>query len=690
MPGSDSKHDFGPSQCGILPVQRRNIHSPVLPITGKRCRNPQVPNGLSLHEATPRSAKVAKTDPKRDGHGSNHTNSRNLSHAKRHTKFSQYHNARIPSHLKPREEAMSCKLTDIQKTFVRQWYDNFALGDAGSSLVTEKINALATLMEVAPQPVMEYIHRKFVVASTSQVAKMSQKSGFHVNTESYSSSLAEANKNLPATILETVEKYILACHRRRPQNDGRRRVNEGPFRCTYGCGYQTKRPFDWRRHEETHEPQELWLCHLCSQNQDQNPFLVNRRDKFLGHLKSSHKEWEPEAVLKMSKLIFRASFDPQCPLCPEKLSNWDERCKHIQGHYEDGLHSSPRATSGRAKLPKKVESTSDDESSSHEDLFDCPDSSDDGDSEQDIPRSSFDKRDPTGGSGGGSGKTSHGSAYRDGVTGQKNEDAHDPSSYNPYPGMGHLGYSQMTFVTQHPNSDKTIRGVSKDITLPSSLSFSGQMCRTGKTLSFTIGSRSFAFNLPSQIQHLVQDGRDTLCQTCPSSLQRIEELDATDHERVTAESLTGCSTSLSSHEENLPEASFYGSMASSGQTPVIINFGHEAEMEKGGLETTSFMSRTKQESSALPAHVLAWPLNSAIQKKRSYAFFGLNDGFADYKDPNLHMELPHMVTDVYTLQLLPPAYNDSSLFPVYASGTRSMPRCTSPPQASAHMARMTV
>jgi hypothetical protein len=690
MPGSGSNYDFGPSQCGILPVQNRNIHSPVLPITGKRCRNAQVYNGLSLHEATPRSAKVARKGPKRDGHGSNHTNSRNLSHAKRQLNSSQSQNARIPSHLEPREEAMSCTLTDIQKNFVRQWYDDFALGDSGSSLVAEKVNALATLMEVAPQPVMDYVHRKFVVASTSQVAKMSQKPGFHVNTESHSSSLAEANKTLPATILETVEKYILACHRRRPQSDGRRRVNEGPFRCTYGCGYQTKRPFDWRRHEETHEPQELWLCHLCSQNQDQNPFLVNRRDKFLGHLKSSHKEWEPEAVLKMSKLIFHAKFDPQCPLCPERLSNWDERCKHIQGHYEDGLHSGSRATSGRAKLPKKVESTSDEESSSHEDLSNCPDSSDDGDSEQDIPRSRFDKRDPTGGSGGGSGKTGQGSAYRDGVTGQENGDAHDPSSYNPYSSMGHFGHSHMAFVTQHPNFGKIIRGVSKDVTLPSSLSFGGQMCHTGKTLSVTIGPHSFAFNLPSQFRHLVQDGRDMLGQTCPPSLRRIEELDATDHERVTAESLACCSTSLSSHEENPPETSLYGSMASSGQTPVVIKLEDEAEMEKGGLETTSSMSRTERESSAVPAHVLAWPFNSTIQKKRSYAFFGLNDSFADYKDPNPHMELPHMVTDVYTLQLPPPAYHDSSLCPVDASGTRSMPRCTGPPQAPVHMARMTV
>lgn len=31
-------------------------------------------------------------------------------------------------------------------------------------------------------------------------------------------------------------------------------VSAGPYRCTFGCRYRTKRTFDWRHHEETHEP----------------------------------------------------------------------------------------------------------------------------------------------------------------------------------------------------------------------------------------------------------------------------------------------------------------------------------------------------------------------------------------------------------------------------------------------------
>ena len=37
----------------------------------------------------------------------------------------------------------------------------------------------------------------------------------------------------------------------------------------------------------------------------------------------------------MSKLDFRAKFDPKCPLCPEISETWDDRCRHILAHYED-------------------------------------------------------------------------------------------------------------------------------------------------------------------------------------------------------------------------------------------------------------------------------------------------------------------------------------------------------------------
>jgi hypothetical protein len=103
--------------------------------------------------------------------------------------------------------------------------------------------------------------------------------------------------------------------------------------------------FDWRRHEETHSPQELWLCHYCVQNSDQTPFLVNRRDKFLRHAKEIHKEREAEDVLDISRVDFHPEFDPHCPLCPDTTSSWEDRCKHIIAHFEDEEHGGSKGMS---------------------------------------------------------------------------------------------------------------------------------------------------------------------------------------------------------------------------------------------------------------------------------------------------------------------------------------------------------
>ncbi|KAF2466175.1 uncharacterized protein BDR25DRAFT_194397, partial [Lindgomyces ingoldianus] len=153
-------------------------------------------------------------------------------------------------------------------------------------------------------------------------------------------SVAEANKHLPRDQLDLVEKYIQVCKRRRAQSDGRRVVTVGPFKCTFGCGRSTKYSFDWRRHEELHEPQELWLCYLCLEGKEPNPFLIGRRDKFIKHAKDYHKSLEHELVLERSKLDFRPNIQLQCPFCSKCFKSWDKRCRHILSHYEDESNSS--------------------------------------------------------------------------------------------------------------------------------------------------------------------------------------------------------------------------------------------------------------------------------------------------------------------------------------------------------------
>ncbi|KAF2117606.1 hypothetical protein BDV96DRAFT_489824, partial [Lophiotrema nucula] len=248
-------------------------------------------------------------------------------------------------------QTRNIRLSNKQKSFIRQWYEDFANGQASSSyLASEQVNALATLLRVPVQPVMDYINKKYInpsnyLPANSDFAPTSGRAHDPKRRPPFQPdySLTEANQHLHSTTLSLVERYVQACQRRRAQNDGRRSVNDGPFRCTFGCGYRTKRAFDWRRHEETHEPQELWLCLVCSQKGEQNPFLVNRKDKFLKHAKDAHKDgWEPEVVLEMSRVDFRGTFDPQCPNCPTTSDTWDDRCRHILGHYEDEANDSSR------------------------------------------------------------------------------------------------------------------------------------------------------------------------------------------------------------------------------------------------------------------------------------------------------------------------------------------------------------
>ena len=674
MPGSGSKHGRVFSQCDITPVRSRNIHNAGPPITGKRSRNTYTSNGI----VPPRLAKVARIGPQVDR--------RSSGHAKYRPKSPQYQEPQNPSHLESRQAAASCKLTNKHKKFIHRWYNDFAKENSGSSLAYENVNALATLMQVTPQLVMEHTQQHFFVGPTTNAPNSSQISGSSIFTEPSSSStsgysLVEANRHLPMNILEIVDKYILACHRRRPQTDGRRSVNQGAFRCTYGCGYRTKRLFDWRRHEETHEPQELWLCHLCGQSQDQNPFLVNRRDKFLGHSKSSHKEWDPETVLEMSKLTFYANFNPQCPICPEKLGTWDERCKHIQQHYEDEIHRGSRAAPGRSKLSKRAESISGEESSNQEDRSDSTDSSDEEDSHESSPRSGFDERDPTGGSGGGSGNTSGYSPFRGGEAGQYNEAIPDTSPCSPYFSMNHAGYSEKAFAARCSDDDDTIRGVCKEIALPSGLSCQNQAYAN-------IDLRALTTPFLTQFQQTIQEGSKTLSQAHNSGHPRIEELDATEDERIIAKGLS-LRISLSSQEEIPVVRSISGSTALSGQVAVIAKPGGEAEIERERSEAASSNPCTERESSAFSAHAVACTFENP-RGKRSFAFIGLHDSFPEYMYPTLNMELPNVVTDVYTFQLPPPAYNDSSLYPVSISAIIGMTRGSSQPQALVHVAGMTV
>ncbi|CAO2658658.1 Nn.00g063810.m01.CDS01 [Neocucurbitaria sp. VM-36] len=282
-----------------------------------------------------------------------------------------------------------------QRKFVRQWFDTFARSDPQLALSNESICALATLIQARPQIIYEYLSKthpslnnkttQSPTNSQMETTSPQQQEGQQDTPEPYT--LTTANAHLPPSILSLVTRYITTCRRPRLRADGRRSVNTGPYRCTFACGYRTKRAFDWRRHEETHEPQELWLCTFCSQQQDggkKEPFLVSRKDKFLKHAKECHKEWMPEKVLELSRVDYRPRGEVKCPICGwrgEGVAAWDERCRHVLGHFEDEVEQGLRRPSilsvgGKASVEGSVAEGSLQSGGSEDEECDSPDGDD--------------------------------------------------------------------------------------------------------------------------------------------------------------------------------------------------------------------------------------------------------------------------------------------------------------------------
>ena len=217
-------------------------------------------------------------------------------------------------------------LTNEEEEFIKSWVRlNQKL------FVTDKeVDALSTLFN-APS----HLVRNYVVGSVMASGKVTKGYTYRKDRISCSYSLEEANQHLPQDKLDMVNKYVLSLQKRGPSNEGRGGVNLGPFKCTFGCGYLTKRASDWRHHEESHEPQELWLCHFCLEEKEPNPFIVNRREDFLSHVETHQENLDPKEALEMSKVDFRPNIQTQCPFCFESLESWDERCKHIVSHFDD-------------------------------------------------------------------------------------------------------------------------------------------------------------------------------------------------------------------------------------------------------------------------------------------------------------------------------------------------------------------
>jgi hypothetical protein len=260
-------------------------------------------------------------------------------------------------------------LTDAQQDFVRHWYERLAQLESIPILSYETLSALATLTQTRPQLVLDYVKETYPsISDTACSSTVSRNEVLNRQSHTISSTpqvLATAtNEHLHPQTLALIQKYLQTCRRTRPRTDGRRSVNSGPYCCTFGCNYTTRRVFDWRRHEETHEPQELWLCTLCTANSNgtDNAFLVGRKDKFLKHAREVHGQWKAEKVLEMSRVDWRRGGDGD-PVekwtcgksgCEWEGREWDERCRHVLGHFDDEVAEERKGSRriGREKAGK--------------------------------------------------------------------------------------------------------------------------------------------------------------------------------------------------------------------------------------------------------------------------------------------------------------------------------------------------
>ena len=141
-----------------------------------------------------------------------------------------------------------------------------------------------------------------------------------------------------------------------------------PYECTFighgksYCLQSSKDYGDWKRHEEKHYPQRRWVCliqgssegrscHACSGRIDLAGELVTttdaacltlharqghffpRRDKLLAHVRSEHL---CDASIGTWHQNVSGDWKRQCGFCGELFSEWEQRCRHVGPHFQQG------------------------------------------------------------------------------------------------------------------------------------------------------------------------------------------------------------------------------------------------------------------------------------------------------------------------------------------------------------------
>jgi hypothetical protein len=146
-----------------------------------------------------------------------------------------------------------------------------------------------------------------------------------------------------------------------------------PFACTFSCGKQFAKEFEWKRHESSiHVPQDEWTCNRtgahylpehCPYDLSSFPSsehldghrhyycllkaeesrTFQRKDHLLQHLKIVHRI-KDVSIMKDVIASWRSPTKPlpdcdpvlNCGFCGTHLSDWQSRISHVASHFRDG------------------------------------------------------------------------------------------------------------------------------------------------------------------------------------------------------------------------------------------------------------------------------------------------------------------------------------------------------------------
>ena len=121
-------------------------------------------------------------------------------------------------------------------------------------------------------------------------------------------------------------------------NEPREATGPRTFSCTleHGCRRSFAKKGDWKRHENTHYPQEIWLCshETCTSKPIKHKTFL-RRDRFAQHYRDAHGNGNniPIVAADSYRLAVHGSKWPRkCPFqeCPKSnFPSFDDRLEHV-------------------------------------------------------------------------------------------------------------------------------------------------------------------------------------------------------------------------------------------------------------------------------------------------------------------------------------------------------------------------